>query len=195
MKIHLIQSKKATFLSAVLMFLSFSDASGQNNEGYVFPQQVRPVQIDNYSFTGYYFNDRKVYNLRQSELSKSKGEVLSMKINPAGSSYAVLSDKNGDVSLKIYDLWRSDVVLHNFEIETKVPEAICYSPDSRSFAVAYNDRSILVYETKGYEVKSKFVLPFVADKIAISDNNYFLAAISGGHPPDSQSEFRGFPQW
>lgn len=180
MKIHLIQSKKAAFLSAVLMFLSFSDASGQNNEGYVFPQQVRPVQIDNYSFTGYYFNDRKVYNLRQSELSKSKGEVLSMKINPAGSSYAVLSDKNGDVSLKIYDLWRSDVVLHNFEIETKVPEAICYSPDSRSFAVAYNDRSILVYETKGYEVKSKFVLPFVADKIAISDNNYFLAAISGG---------------
>ena len=153
MKIHLIQSKKAAFLSTVLMLLSFSDASGQSNEGYVFPQQVRPVQIDNYSFTGYYFNDRKVYNLRQSELSKSKGVVLSMKINPAGSSYAVLSDKNGDVALKIYDLWRSDVVLHDFQIETEVPEAICYSPDSRSFAVAYNDRSIIVYETKGYEVK------------------------------------------
>lgn len=170
---------KNLFAAALISMFSF-DAVAQNRGGYVFPQEVRPVEIGNYSFTGYYYNSRSVYNLRQSELSKSKGDVLSMKINPAGSSFAVLSRKKTDLELKIYDLWRSSEVLYDFYIKNDIPRAICYSPDSRSFAVAYEDKSVRLYDTKEYNVKSTLSLPFAADKIAISDNNYYLAAISGG---------------
>ena len=161
--------------------MSTYESCAQNKaRNYTFPQEVRPICLEKYAFTGYYFNDRHVYNLRQSKLSKSKGEIISFKVNPAGSSYAVLSLKDATYYLKVYDLWHPDVVFHDFKLESVKPQAICYSPDSRSFAVACDNRTVLLYDTEKYFVKSKFILPFVADKIAISDNNYFLSAISDG---------------
>lgn len=165
----------------ICLYVSSVDCAAQNDRGYVYPQNVHPVQIDNYAFTGYYYNGRQVYNLRQSRLSKSKGDIVSMKINPSGSSYAVISRKDAVVSLKVYDLWKADAVMNEFDTEFSVPNAICYSPDSKSLAVAYDDRAVQLYDTRTYRQKERYVLPFVVDKIAISDNNYFMAAVSGGN--------------
>ncbi len=165
----------------ICLYVSSVDCAAQNDRGYVYPQNVHPVEIDNYAFTGYYYNGRQVYNLRQSRLSKSKGDIVSMKINPSGSSYAVISRKDAVVSLKIYDLWKADAVMNEFDTEFSVPNAICYSPDSKSLAVAYDDRAVQLYDTRTYRQKERYVLPFVVDKIAISDNNYFMAAVSGGN--------------
>lgn len=159
----------------------YYDAHAQDiSRNYNFPQEVRPIEIDTYAFTGYYYNDYTVYNLRQSKLSKSKGEVISMKVNPAGSSYAVLSKKNTEYFLKIYDLWHSNILLKNIELVSIKPRSISYSPDSKMLGVGYDDGSIILYDTETYNIKSKYRLPFIATRIAISDNNYFLAAISGG---------------
>lgn len=165
----------------ICLYVSSVDCAAQNDRGYVYPQNVHPVEIDNYAFTGYYYNGRQVYNLRQSRLSKSKGDIVSMKINPSGSSYAVISRKDAVVSLKVYDLWKADAVMNEFDTEFSVPNAICYSPDSKSLAVAYDDRAVQLYDTRTYRQKERYVLPFVVDKIAISDNNYFMAAVSGGN--------------
>ena len=166
-------------LLSVHFYIPFYEANAQNvGRNYSFPQEVKPMELDKYAFTGYYFNDRHVYNLRQSKLNKSKGNILSFKVNPAGSSYAVLSQKDAAFYLKIYDLWYQDVVLHDFDLGISKPKAICYSPDSKSFAVGCDDGTIYLYDTEQYFVKSKFVLPFVAEKMAISDNNYFLSVIS-----------------
>ena len=97
--------------------MSTYESCAQNKaRNYTFPQEVRPICLEKYAFTGYYFNDRHVYNLRQSKLSKSKGEIMSFKVNPAGSSYAVLSLKDATYYLKVYDLWHPDVVFHDFKL-------------------------------------------------------------------------------
>ncbi len=166
------------FFAGVCVSASCLKASAQNDQGYVFPQSVSPVAIDKYAFTGYYYNGRQVYNLRQAKLSKAKGDIVSMKINPSGSSYALLSEKGDAMVLKIYDLWKSETVLYEFETKSLVPNSVCYSPDSKSIAVAYRDRSVQLYDTKTYAPKSRYVLPYVAEDMAISDNNYFLATVS-----------------
>lgn len=166
------------FFAGVCVSASCLKASAQNDQGYVFPQSVSPVAIDKYAFTGYYYNGRQVYNLRQAKLSKAKGDIVSMKINPSGSSYALLSEKGDAIVLKIYDLWKSGTVLYEFETKSLVPNSVCYSPDSKSIAVAYRDRSVQLYDTKTYAPKSRYVLPYVAEDMAISDNNYFLATVS-----------------
>ena len=181
MKSRFFKVMAGSVLMGICLYVSSVDCAAQNDRGYVYPQNVHPVEIDNYAFTGYYYNGRQVYNLRQSRLSKSKGDIVSMKINPSGSSYAVISRKDAVVSLKVYDLWKADAVMNEFDTEFSVPNAICYSPDSKSLAVAYDDRAVQLYDTRTYRQKERYVLPFVVDKIAISDNNYFMAAVSGGN--------------
>lgn len=169
-----------TLALGVCLSIIICDVYAQDySRNYIFQQGVRPVGIDKYSFTGYYYNDRCVYNLRQARLCKSKGDVQSIKINPAGSSYVVLSKKDDASFLKVYDLWYPDVVLHNFNTARK-PCSVCYSPDSKTLAVAFDDKSIILYKTDTYNVRSTYLLPFIANKIAISDNNYFIAAVSDG---------------
>lgn len=181
MKSRFFKVLAGSVLIGIFLYASSADCFAQNDRGYVFPQNVRPVEIDNYAFTGYYFNGRQVYNLRQSRISKSKGNIVSMKINPSGTSYAVISRKDAVVSLKVYDLWKADAVMYEFDTELSVPNAICYSPDSKSLAVAYDDRTVQLYDTRTYRQKERYVLPFIVDKIAISDNNYFMAAVSRGN--------------
>lgn len=171
---------RVLFISVIMCGFVIRTAS-QNDKGYVFPQKVHPAAIEKYAFSGYYYNGRNVYNLRQSSLSKSRGEVLSMKINPSGTSYAVLSKKDNNVQLKIYDLWRADEVVHTFSLFQLNPISIAYSPDSKSLAVAFSDCSVELYDARSYVSKMKFGLSFPAKSIAISDNNYFMAVLSDNY--------------
>ena len=142
------------------------------SKDYVYKQKVSPTDMDNYLFSTYYYNEKKVYNLRNLLQSSSSSPIVSLKINPSGTSYAVLS-KNGDKGkVCIYDLWKSKQLLHEFR-EVKNPTAICYSHDAKQIAIA-EDNNILFFNARTYEQIGKMEVPFTPSDLLMSPENYFL---------------------
>ena len=92
------------FLLCSLCFPQLFAQTTNNDEKqkYVYPQKVSPVGIDNYLFSTYYYNNKKTYNLRNSVLSNS-GIISVLKINPAGSSFAIVHAKGKKSNVTVYD--------------------------------------------------------------------------------------------
>lgn len=153
-----------------------TDTNGEKQK-YVYPQKVSPVGIDNYLFSTYYYNGKKTYNLRNSVLSNS-GEISEIKINPAGSSFALIQTKGKKKKAVIYDLWSANKVKHEFD-EDIAPVSICYAPDAKSIVLSNANNELLFFDTRQYKLQHKMEIPFIANNIAISNNNYFIAASNG----------------
>lgn len=160
-----------------LLQLFATTLDDDKKQKFVYPQKETPVGIDNYLFSTYYYSGKKTYNLRNSVLSSS-GQVADMKINPSGSSFAVLSVKGKKATVLVYDLWAANKVKYEFE-DDFTPVALCYAPDARTLAIATAANELLFYDTCDYKLQQKLSLPFTARKLAISGNNYFVAASDG----------------
>ena len=174
-----MQMNMKVFLLGVLTSLTAVTSNADNKHlDYVYPQKVVPTGIDNYLFSTYYYHGKKTYNLRNAVMSSS-ATVFSLKINPSGSSFAVLERKGDGGDILIYDLWKSDRELHCIENKGLVPTAICYSPDSRMLVAAMNNRSILLYDTRDYKAQNKLQASVVAEILSISANKYYMAVAGG----------------
>lgn len=172
---------KSRLLCYILVFLSCSAALAQSlpleGEEYVYGQKVAPQGLDNYLFTTYYYSGKKTYNLRDLTLSTSPTAVEAIKVNPSGTSYAVLYKKGGKSFVTVYDLWKVNKVLHEFKELTNA-SSLCYSPDAAILAIS-NDDGIHLYDSRTYEEQYSIPLSEVASAMFISDNNYYLAASFG----------------
>ena len=71
---------------------------------YTFSQKVVPITMEKYLFSTYYYNGNKSYNLRALAMGKVAGEIQSMKVNPAGTSFATLSSSGDKKTVTIFDL-------------------------------------------------------------------------------------------
>lgn len=78
----------------------------------MYRQKVVPQSVENYLFSSYYFSGKKAYNLRALAMGSTAGDILSMKLNPSGTSFALLFDKNGGRGVTIFDLWKRNRVIH-----------------------------------------------------------------------------------
>ena len=145
---------------------------------YRYYQKVSPVGIDNYQFSSYYYNGKKTYNLRGAEMSVGD-KVCDMRINPSGSSFAVIETKGKKSQVRIYDLWKSNSVIKKLEIPWLTPTALAYSPDSRLLAVSFLEGEVLIYNTATYSLRQRLSLLLPSDKMAFSSNDNFLAAAVG----------------
>ncbi|WP_125910727.1 WD40 repeat domain-containing protein [Bacteroides timonensis] len=163
--------------SLCLPQLSAQTTNNEERQKYVYPQKVSPTGIDNYLFSTYYYNGKKTYNLRNSVLSNSD-MISAMKINPAGSSFAIVQTKGKKSSVTVYDLWMANKVKHEFE-EDMTPVSLCYAPDAKSLVISGDNKELLFFDTRQYALQSKMEIPFVAENIAISSSNYFIAASNG----------------
>lgn len=163
-------------LSCVTPLLAQSGNDGKNQK-YVYPQKETPAGLDNYLFSTYYYNGKKTYNLRNAVLSSS-GVVGDMKINPAGSSFAIVQTKGKKNLVTIYDLWTANKAQHELEGDF-TPTTICYAPDARTLVVATAEGELHFLETRTYGLQRKMTIPFAARRLAISGNNYFIAASDG----------------
>lgn len=163
--------------SLCLPQLSAQTTNNEERQKYIYPQKVSPAGIDNYLFSTYYYNGKKTYNLRNSVLSNSD-MISAMKINPAGSSFAIVQTKGKKSSVTVYDLWMANKVKHEFE-EDMTPVSLCYAPDAKSLVISGDNKELLFFDTRQYALQSKMEIPFVAENIAISSNNYFIAASNG----------------
>lgn len=155
--------------------LSAQTTAPTDGQEYTYKQKVTPTGVDNYLFSTYYYNGKNTYNLRGAQQSGSSGTVIDMKINPSGSSFAVLSQKGKDAQIVVYDLWTSNKVLCELK-EVKQPTALCYSADAKRLMVATADKQLLFLDTRQYQLQNQMELPFTVSRLCASKNGYFLAA-------------------
>lgn len=150
-----------------------TDIPGQ----YVYKQKNAPQGIDNYLFSTYYYNGKKTYNLRNLPLCSASGPITSLKVNPSGTSFAVLTQKGKNAQVTIYDLWKASSQLHEFK-EVENPTALCYTPDARRILIA-TPEELCFFNARLYDLQDKMKMPFAANKLVVSGNGYYLAAAGG----------------
>lgn len=143
----------------------------------VFHQGQTPVGIDNYGSGFYYYNGKKVYTLR-NYVAATGSEIYGLKVNPSGSSYAIIDKRKGKGIVKVFDLWKAqDELRRSHDIE---PSAICYSADARKLYVASPDNKIHMLDAASLKESSSFSSTVVPTKLTASPNGYFIVA-SAGH--------------
>lgn len=144
---------------------------------YVYKQKVVPQSVENYLFSTYYFSGKKAYNLRALAMGSTAGDIRSMKLNPSGTSFAVLYDKDGNRGVTIFDLWKQNRIIHQFK-DIENPMAIAYSSDARDFYLATKDK-LICFNLSDFNQKWALDMPFAVEGLVVSDNGYFIAAYSG----------------
>lgn len=161
------------------MYLPYLFAQTNPVEGqeYVYKQKVAPTGVDNYLFSTYYYNGKKAYNLRNLAIGSASGTVASLKINPSGTSFALLSQEGKGTKVAVYDLWKANHTLHEFK-EVEHPTAIAYTPDARRLLIA-TPGELRFFDARLYGQQDKMPMPFAATRLAVSGNSYYLAAASG----------------
>ena len=61
----------------------------------------------------------------------------------------------------------------------RMPLAMCYAPDARHFMVSNSLGEIVIYDTRAYEPQAYIQGKSLATTLAVSSNNYFIAAGTG----------------
>lgn len=170
------------FLLLVLYALAPNATSAQNSHVEVakslnYRQPVKPMGGDNYLYSTYCYGGNNAYNLKGFSVGTAPYDIVSLKFNPAGSCYALLSQKKQKVIVQILDTWQQ-TELRRFT-ELTAPTAIAYAADSRRFYVA-DGQQLHVYETRQYTETANHALPIVPSQMECSPNGYFIVLTSAG---------------
>ena len=137
-----------------------------------------PQGVDNYYSGFYYYNGKEIYNMR-NYLLYTGNSIQSLKINPAGSSYAFIDAKKDKNSVDVYSLQNKDTRMGKISTNKIFkPLAICYSPDAKYLYVMGTDAKVHVYSTrKTQEIKS-FSANAATTRLDASPNGFYLVASS-----------------
>lgn len=137
-----------------------------------------PQGLDNYYSGIYYFCDKEIYNMR-NYLMYTGNSIKTLKINPAGSSYAFLDNKKGKNTIGIYSLINKDYPLGKITTNKLFkPLAICYAPDAKSLYVLASDGKVHIYDTRKTRELKTIDANKVATRLDASPNGYYLIASS-----------------
>lgn len=165
-----------------LSFLLFATvcsvfAQTEKRSEYVFKQEVYPMNFETYYMTSYFNNSKEVYNIKGYELNYSYDSIVSVKINPSGTSYAVITKRKGKSNLNIYDLWQANTLVRRFK-NINDASAICYTPDAKTLVLARTN-VLKFYDARAFFVDDSLKMNFTAKELAVSGNNYFISATDG----------------
>lgn len=155
-----------------------------------YKQPSTPETLDNYLFSTFVGSGKKVYNLKGFEIAKVGGEIIDLKVNPAGASYALLyKDKNRN-HLKIFDAYKANEEVFDFD-KLVSPVSIAYSADSRALYVVDPYSNLNKYDSKSFQLIDSWKIPVAPVKIATSGNGYYIAGYKDGNlivlNPDDKS--------
>ncbi|MCF2689859.1 WD40 repeat domain-containing protein [Bacteroides fragilis] len=137
--------------------------------------------FDNTTFCTAYLSDGSLYTMRDIAINDLR-KIERIVFNPTGSSIAVLRAKN---PVSIYSFRDRNKKL--FELKEKrkklkakpLPVSMCYATDARSFVVGNSLGEIVIYDTKEYTPLAYIQGEAPATALAMSSNNYFIAAAVG----------------
>ena len=146
-----------------------------------FDSQKKINAFDNTTFCTAYLSDGALYTMRDIAINDVR-KIERIVFNPTGSSIALLRAKN---PISIYSFRDSNKKL--FELKEKrkklkakpMPVSMCYSADARSFIVGNSLGEIVIYDTKEYMPLAYIQGEAPATALAMSSNNYFIAAAVG----------------
>ena len=166
-------------LFTVLLFATVCVAFAQTEKKseYVFKQERSPLNFETYYMTSYYNNFKEVYNIMGYELNYSSDSIVSIKINPSGTSYAMITKRKGKSYLNIYDLWQANTRIRRFK-NILDASAICYTADARTLLLARKN-VLKFYDSRVFYVSDSLSMNFTANEIEVSGNNYFVSATDG----------------
>ena len=146
-----------------------------------FDSQKKINAFDNTTFCTAYLSDGALYTMRDIAINDVR-KIERIVFNPTGSSIALLRAKN---PISIYSF--RDRNKNLFELKEKrkklkakpMPVSMCYSADARSFSVGNSLGEIVIYDTKEYMPLAYIQGEAPATALAMSSNNYFIAAAAG----------------
>ncbi len=146
-----------------------------------FDSQKKINAFDNTTFCTAYLSDGALYTMRDIAINDVR-KIERIVFNPTGSSIALLRAKN---PISIYSFRDRNKKL--FELKEKrkklkakpMPVSMCYSVDARSFIVGNSLGEIVIYDTKEYMPLAYIQGKAPATALAMSSNNYFIAAAAG----------------
>lgn len=146
-----------------------------------FDSQKKINAFDNTIFCTAYLSDGALYTMRDIAINDVR-KIERIVFNPTGSSIALLRAKN---PISIYSFRDRNKKL--FELKEKrkklkakpMPVSMCYSADARSFIVGNSLGEIVIYDTKEYMPLAYIQGEAPATALAMSSNNYFIAAAAG----------------
>lgn len=146
-----------------------------------FDSQKKINAFDNTNFCTAYLSDGALYTMRDIAINDVR-KIERIVFNPTGSSIALLRAKN---PISIYSFRDRNKKL--FELKEKrkklkakpMPVSMCYSADARSFIVGNSLGEIVIYDTKEYMPLAYIQGEAPATALAMSSNNYFIAAAAG----------------
>ena len=146
-----------------------------------FDSQKKINSFDNTTFCTAYLSDGALYTMRDIAINDVR-KIERIVFNPTGSSIALLRAKN---PISIYSFRDRNKKL--FELKEKrkklkakpMPVSMCYSADARSFIVGNSLGEIVIYDTKEYMPLAYIQGEAPATALAMSSNNYFIAAAVG----------------
>lgn len=146
-----------------------------------FDSQKKINAFDNTTFCTAYLSDGALYTMRDIAINDVR-KIERIVFNPTGSSIALLRAKN---PISIYSFRDRNKKL--FELKEKrkklkakpMPVSMCYSADARSFIVGNSLGEIVIYDTKEYMPLAYIQGKAPATALAMSSNNYFIAAAVG----------------
>lgn len=146
-----------------------------------FDSQKKINAFDNTTFCTAYLSDGALYTMRDIAINDMR-KIERIVFNPTGSSIALLRAKN---PISIYSFRDRNKKL--FELKEKrkklkakpMPVSMCYSADARSFIVGNSLGEIVIYDTKEYMPLAYIQGEVPATALAMSSNNYFIAAAAG----------------
>ena len=146
-----------------------------------FDSQKKINAFDNTTFCTAYLSDGALYTMRDIAINDVR-KIERIVFNPTGSSIALLRAKN---PISIYSF--RDMNKKLFELKEKrkklkakpMPVSMCYSADARSFIVGNSLGEIVIYDTKEYMPLAYIQGEAPATALAMSSNNYFIAAAVG----------------
>lgn len=146
-----------------------------------FDSQKKINAFDNTTFCTAYLSDGALYTMRDIAINDVR-KIERIVFNPTGSSIALLRAKN---PISIYSFRDRNKKL--FELKEKrkklkakpMPVSMCYSADARSFIVGNSLGEIVIHDTKEYMPLAYIQGEAPATALAMSSNNYFIAAAVG----------------
>lgn len=169
-----------------------------------FPSEKRITAFDNTTFCTAFLSNGSLFTLRDIPVADLR-DIDQIVFNPTGSSLALLRGKKEiciysfrDRNKKMFELKEKRKGLKarknlSFVLPGEsgaelmkdaskgdlVSLAMCYSADARNFIVSNSLGEIIIYDTKEYMPQAYIQGKSPATKLAMSPNNYFIAAGTG----------------
>lgn len=205
MKKNYSVSLKAFKWAILVLGMVYSvNAMAQVKERAVIPSMYVVDDFDNSTFCVAFLSEGKAFAFRDVSITNID-KIDNLVFNPTGSSMALM---NGKKNITIYSFREQNKKLFELkdkrpELKKRenltfvlpgergaklmkaaskgdiVSLAMCYAPDARHFVASNSLGEIIIYDTKEYMPQAYIQTDIAVTSLAVSSNNYFIAAASG----------------